>query len=281
MQKIFLEPLLVPGDACHVALSTVSGTNFPQLHTHDFLEIFVIVQGMGTHFINGKRLPLKTGDLVFIRPQDGHNFGTPVGKEMRLLNVAFLASWFEHFRSILPREKVMARWVKSKMPPTVHLSQGTREALERLGDELILSKSPRHFGLAQFCLEAFAVLESPHLSTNDLLAPEWLTRAVAAMDLPENLASEIIFFQKIAGRSPEHFARMCHHHFGMPPTELLNQSRVRHAKRRLLESDAKVIDIAYDCGFQNIGYFHRVFLRLSGLTPRTWRFKHRPITVFG
>jgi AraC-like DNA-binding protein len=96
---------------------------------------------------------------------------------------------------------------------------------------------------------------------------------------PGNLQNDLAYFQRRAGRSPEHLARLCRRCFGVPPTELLNRARIRHAKRRLLESDAKVIDIGYDCGFQNLGYFHRTFLRLAGCTPRRWRLTNSALTV--
>jgi AraC family cel operon transcriptional repressor len=279
MPRIRLKPLLVPGDVCHVAISTITGNGFFRLHSHDFVEVFLILEGTGLHSINGKILPLTMGDLVFIRAPDCHDFASNSRDGMRLLNVAFLFPWFASFRSILPEQKTVSLWMTRKMPPTVHLSGGTRESLKRKGDDLILSKSPRHFGLAQFCLEAFGVLQSPLLSKTELSAPEWLIKCTAAMDRPENLQKKLSHFQQMAGRSPEHFARLCRFYFGVPPTELLNQARIRYAKRKLLESNAKILDIAYDCGFENVGYFHRVFLRLSGLTPRYWRFKHRSITV--
>ena len=243
------------------------------------MEVFVILDGTGWHFINGKKLLLKKGDFVFIRASDCHGFVARAGENMRLLNVAFLSSWFTRFRALLPAQTTVSRWMKGKMPPSVFLSGGLREALERRGLDLILSKSPRHFGVAQFCLEAFGYLESRPLSKGTLSAPEWLAKCVAALDEPENLQKDLAYFQRKAGRSPEHLARLCRLHFGVPPTELLNRARIGYAKRRLLESDAKVIDVGYDCGFKNIGYFHRTFLRLSGGTPRHWRLKNFAVTV--
>jgi AraC-like DNA-binding protein len=199
-----------------------------------------------------------------------------LGKEISFSSARPIAtaSWLAR-AFLLPRQA--ARWMQGAMPPTIRLPAGAREALERRGLDLLLDEAPRHRELAQFCLEAFGFLERRR--KKNIFAPDWLALSVAAMDEPENLRKTIAYFQRRAGRSPEHFARLCRLHFGVSPTELLNQARIRGAKRKLLESDAKVIDIGYDCGFENLGYFHRTFLRLAGFTPRHWRLKNSALTV--
>lgn len=279
MRRLRLNPFLAPGDICHVAVATVVNTDPPVVHGHDFMEVFLVLEGAGRHFINGRKLALKQGDFVFIRQPDCHGFMTPVGETLRVLNIAFPCPWFTRFRTLLPRPATVSRWLRSTLPPTLHLPAAARESLEQRGLDLMFGKAPRHVGLAQFCLEAFDFLENRLHAEKEVSPPEWLTRCLAAMAEPENMREDLAYFQRRAGRSPEHLARMCHRCFGVPPTELLNRARVRHAKRRLLESDAKIIDVGYDCGFNNLGYFHRTFLRLAGCTPRRWRLRNSALTV--
>ena len=249
------------------------------MHTHDFLEIFLILEGQGWHHINHKKVALKAGDLAFIRVRDRHGFTARADERMRLMNVAFTPAWFSNFRKLLPDSSQIAKWLNSPLPSSVRLPDPVREAMDRRGLDLLLAQSPRQIGLAQFCLEAFRLLAEPSEASLQTEVPEWLAHGIAAMDLPQNLLHDLDYFQHLAGRSPEHFARLSRVHFGVPPRELLNRARVRYAQRRLLESDAKVIDVAYDCGFKNLGYFHRTFLRLSGFTPRAWRLKNFAATV--
>jgi AraC-like DNA-binding protein len=279
MFHLRLRQFLAPGDICHAAISSVLDPDPPPIHGHDFMEVFLVVEGAGWHLINGQRLALKKGDLVFIRQPDCHGFTPREGENLRVLNVAFPCSWFARFRMLLPRPATVSRWLRSTLPPTLHLPAGARESLEQRGLDLMLDQSPRHVGLAQFCLEAFGFLEDRPRSEKETAPPEWLARCVDGMAQPENLLKELAWFQRRAGRSPEHFARICRRCFGVPPTELLNRARIRHARRRLLESDAKVIDVGYDCGFHNLAYFHRTFLRLAGCTPRRWRLKNPALMV--
>jgi AraC family cel operon transcriptional repressor len=279
MIRLRIRGFLEPGDACHVAVAPILDREPPDPHGHDFMEFFLIVEGAGWHFINGRKLPLSAGDLVLIRRKDWHNFAVRGGERMRLLNVAFPCDWFSRLRAVLPKSTVLTQWLSAAMPPTTQLSTVRREALEQRGLDLLVSKTPRHAALASFCLEAIRLLENRVESGQGGAVPEWLATWATTMNTSANLRQSLGWFQQRAGRSAEHLARECRRHFDAPPSELLNQARIRHAKRRLLESDAKVIDVAFDCGFQNLGYFHRTFLRLAESTPRQWRLKNQALTV--
>ena len=52
---------------------------------------------------------------------------------------------------------------------------------------------------------------------------------------------------------------------------LLNSIRIEHACALLVKSDAKIIDIALQCGFTCERSFHRVFHSMMGLTPGEYR----------
>ncbi len=61
-------------------------------------------------------------------------------------------------------------------------------------------------------------------------------------------------------------------HTGMTIVEYINVHRINIAKKRLLESSVtKVIEIAYDCGFQSLSQFNRTFQKFVGDTPSSYR----------
>jgi AraC-like DNA-binding protein len=72
---------------------------------------------------------------------------------------------------------------------------------------------------------------------------------------------------------------------GVPPMQYLVQWRMQLAAGRLRDSDAKVLDIALDVGYESEAAFSRAFKRIAGVTPGAWRKAHfapaveaRPIT---
>lgn len=53
--------------------------------------------------------------------------------------------------------------------------------------------------------------------------------------------------------------------------EYVQQRRIIEAQRMLKNSTNEIIDICFDCGFNNIQHFYRVFKKISGITPDKYR----------
>ncbi len=61
-------------------------------------------------------------------------------------------------------------------------------------------------------------------------------------------------------------------------TQYVNRLRLGHAKGLLLSSEKTVIEIALDCGFENVTYFNRVFRQSFNMTPTEFR-RQRPMIL--
>lgn len=51
----------------------------------------------------------------------------------------------------------------------------------------------------------------------------------------------------------------------------ITRLRLERAKRRIIETDAPLKDVALDAGFRNADHFYKVFLRIEGVTPSRFR----------
>jgi AraC-like DNA-binding protein len=60
---------------------------------------------------------------------------------------------------------------------------------------------------------------------------------------------------------------------GSTPMEYLFRIRMEHAKTLLRETDIKIIDIAFECGYGTSQYFANTFKQATGTTPSEYR-KH-------
>lgn len=55
------------------------------------------------------------------------------------------------------------------------------------------------------------------------------------------------------------------------PMRYVQQYRIQRASYLLEHTGLKIIDIGVQCGFQEMGYFSKVFRKFQGCTPSEWR----------
>ncbi|MDO6429950.1 AraC family transcriptional regulator [Flavitalea sp. BT771] len=70
------------------------------------------------------------------------------------------------------------------------------------------------------------------------------------------------------------FSRFFKAKTGVNFVDFLNDIRLGHASRLLIDTKDPITNIAVSCGFTNISNFNRTFKREKGLTPKDFRAKH-------
>ncbi len=87
------------------------------------------------------------------------------------------------------------------------------------------------------------------------------------LDEPLSLAA----MARIASTSPYYFNRTFRRVTGLPPFRFLYAMRLEAAKRMLLHTEKRVVDICYDVGYNSLGTFTRRFTDLLGVSPQGLR----------
>lgn len=75
----------------------------------------------------------------------------------------------------------------------------------------------------------------------------------------------------MAHMSVSYFCKYFKRFTGNSPMDYLNLVRVENAARLLRMTDKKILDIAFEVGFQNFSYFSKVFKRYKNLSPSVYR----------
>lgn len=80
--------------------------------------------------------------------------------------------------------------------------------------------------------------------------------------------SDLAFF---AGLSLSSFKRRFNEIYGVSPTKYIIGKRLEKAQKLLTESDTRISEIAYSCGFNDTGYFSKSFIRAFQYSPSNYR----------
>jgi AraC family cel operon transcriptional repressor len=271
----------------HLAVTRLPAGAETSLHDHDFPELFLVTAGRGLHHCNGREHELPRGLLVGVKPADVHRFRGTADATCQFINLALAPKWWRGFLQ-LSASAVARAWASPYGHP-----------LQRMLDEAAFARCADQFRrLAALppddstgLLAAVATLVGELLAPAPPLSPgtaaparaarlpPWLARLCADLHDPGLAAQPLSFWQKRSGCTPEHMARACRRHLDMVPTELINRARIEHVKTRLLRGSEKLAFLADEAGFQNLGYFYRVFRRYTGTTPLAWAAAHQEAAV--
>jgi len=79
----------------------------------------------------------------------------------------------------------------------------------------------------------------------------------------------------MCGLNPDYLGKRFKSQTGKSINDYVNECRIRYAADKLSETDKKVIDIAFDAGFESLRTFNRIFFRIMGDTPTKYREKSK------
>jgi AraC-like DNA-binding protein len=104
--------------------------------------------------------------------------------------------------------------------------------------------------------------------TDGYLVPVW---QVMEANYMYNL--KIPEFARIANRSTSTFRREFERYYKTTPGKWLADKRLERAQRMLVDTGKTISEIAFDCGYENISHFTRVFKEKHNLPPSRFRQK--------
>ena len=245
------------------------------LHTHDFYEVFLINTGRVLHLINGEKQVLYEGALVFIRPNDIHNYELFEDDSFQLANLGFSKETADDLFEFLCQGIHFDGLLNSPLPITITLSVTEKEALWIQLQELnflpfsdkIRFKTRFRGILADIFTRYFL---------NDLVStkekfPLWLLKVINQMKQNENFTEGLSTLQKISGRTPSYICYSFRRYLGASPTEYINRLRLNYAANLLSRSDEKIVNIAMESGFDNLSHFYHLFKKEYGFSPADFR----------
>jgi len=79
---------------------------------------------------------------------------------------------------------------------------------------------------------------------------------------------------KLAGMTEVALSRFFKQRTGKTFVDTLNEIRLGHASRMLIETTQSIAEVAYHCGFNNISNFNRIFKKKKDCTPKDFRHEY-------
>jgi AraC-like DNA-binding protein len=263
---------VVRGDSYHAAW-----------HFHPEYQITLVIKSNGHRLVGDQISPLQAGDLVFVGSnlphvwqQDETRRGDSVDTVHAII-IRFLETFAGNdFLQIPEMERVRRLFRRSARG--LQVSGKTREVvsekirrlpdlggLERIGSLLsILDTLARSKELKPIASPGFM----PALDRSD---QDRMRHVCNYINVHLTGSIDRACVAREAHLSEGAFSRFFKLRTGKTLPQFVNELRVGRACQLLVEEEAKITDVALDCGFLNLTNFNRRFLEITGLSPGNYR----------
>ena len=254
--------------------------DFPD-HRHDYVEMIYMCTGKTTHYVNGKAIELRQGELLLLSQSAVHSVKKAQTEDVAI-NFIVLPDFFTDTLSVMGEEQTPLRQFlvdclcgHNEGPGYLHFQVSQVKPLQNLVENLIwilLTETPNRRKASQMTMAALFLHlmgSMENLRTDDreeaavLKVLRYVERNYAAGSLTElanSLHYEVSWLSREIKRKT-----------GKTYTQILQDKRLAQAAFLLRNTDTNVSDISLAVGYENISYFHRIFAETFGKSPKHYR----------
>ena len=245
-------------------------------HVHPYNEIYYIINGECTFFINHNIYQLNRGDLVIVPAGQLHRGTIPdVGFSERFV-VCFRENNLNWMKEILGEGMVK----ECLMPGVVSIPEKRRDYVEGLMNKLlfenngqdVLSPAFVRTGLIEMLLFIIRCQKYEQNVVKELDVDNQLMQEIATY-IYDNYEKKITLddMAEMFHISRSYLSKKFKSSTGFGFKEYIVNVRIKNACAMLLETNKTITDIAFECGFNDSNYFGDAFRHIKGMSPNKYR----------
>lgn len=275
-------------------------TDFPenartQLHTHDYIELAYVAEGSFTQYILGKEFTMNRGELVLVDKNCLHQDILGNGPA----TIIFLGIAGDVFSEIIAENADAPRMVsfltealleQKSLEQYLHFRPQEGSSGEQAGNSmefyltaLVREMTDHQVGSNYICkgllLRIFRLLSTGYdfaLTRDQKKTIQWIIYEDIMNYINDHYQTvtiseltEVFHFQE------DYFNRLIKKQTSLTYSEYVQKIRMEHAARMLIHTKKSVETIAEEVGYNNRGFFYRIFQEQYGMTPAKYRKANR------
>jgi AraC-like DNA-binding protein len=250
-------------------------------HLHDEFELILIIRSHGKLYLGSNVVNFSDNDLYLFAPGLPHCFfntrGYENGNELAhavviqfsedfLGNSFFQKNEVSQLKKLIDKSKFGVQFINPKKSILERiLKLNEQKNLSKLGEFLLILNDLT----SNKSVKALSTGNNVNLlNLNDSIIINHVYKYVA-----ENFQKKISFDIAASTSNMQRaaFCRFFKRKTKKKFSEFVNETRIMHARKLLTETDKTMIEIAFDCGYENTSYFNRQFKIICGITPTAFK----------
>ena len=253
--------------------------DFP-LHCHEELELNFIMNAKGAKRVVGDHISeIDDLELVLVGSNLPHVWQTHKckSKDIREITIQFHKDLFDE--KFLRRNQLS--FIRNMLEKSAKGIQFSTQTIQQVAPRLTILSQKQGFDSV---LELLSILHDLSISRNMHTLSDAtfsnaelsynsrrIERAIEYMNQSFQKSITLTEVSKLANMTDVSFSRFFKARTGITFMDSLLEMRLGHASRLLIDTTQSVAEVAYNCGFNNISNFNRLFKKKKGCTPKEFR----------
>ena len=258
-------------------------TDFP-MHWHEEIEIIYVMSGKALYTVDFEQYVLDEGDILIIPPTALHSFKQYESCDFFAYSILFDQKMVDgnavdtcskkFIAPIFKNEIYLPIYIKTTNPHSQTIRYILNKAIianndKQMGYELEIKISFLEF-INYFFKHNYYDTRNQNNDNNTRTA-SFIKNITTYIEehYKEKITLEMLAdYENI---SVFHLSHLFKQATGQTPIEYINQYRLIMSADMLKSSDYSIMQIAFECGYNNVSYFNRAFKARYGITPKEYR----------
>lgn len=199
--------------------------------------------------------------MVFVHKNDYHVLqGNQTSK---VLNIAFSCLLFEHIAELFDAY------------PNIRKIRLNSDIVHYYLKKIRTLTSCPDFRRSEIALKSILVsLIQEFLSeaaVPDSSMPQWFQTFLSQLEHVDIFTGEMEQIYALTSKTPAHISRTFKRYMNTTLTAYLLSLKINYASRLLTTTSLPILDLCFESGFHNLGYFYRCFKEKFGISPQKYR----------
>ena len=261
------------------------------LHDHSAFEIMYVTKGMCnvSYIVNNQQVDtyLKQGEFIFIDCNISHLLKVDTSSPCRILNLEIDllegTSNTPGITHILSNSSNFINFLKQGEPVIIFRDMQEGDALQEIMHNIHMlaenksayrQDSSEHLLLNLELLKLLTLLSQQYMmAPDDMIGLHYIKKAKEYIDAHFDHDIPIATIADAVGISGAYLQRLFSKQLGVTITDYIIKKRIHKSTLLLRYTDAPVIDIAMDVGFNSRQHFTYTFKKLMNISPQQFRSK--------
>jgi len=249
-------------------------------HFHSECELLYVIEGFGTSYVADSIKPFQSGDLALLgsnlphfwkSDESYHNGSSNIN--VKYIVIQFPNDFFKDQVSKYPEFRMIGDLFERASQGIRFLPQfvtGVSKKIKKIAKTNGIERIVLLLQLLQILAttEDYILLAGEFYHQENLeMGNDRLTKVLHYINTSYQHKVELEKVAEIANLHPSAFCRFFKEKTGKSLLEYVNDMRISYACKLIIENQQSISQICFECGFNNLSNFNRIFKKQTGFTP--------------